>query len=87
MAAGCPVVAYAVGGLKELIKDGETGLLVQPGNPQALAQAMTILLQNKQLCQQITEKAKIFVTKYDLAEMITRTREVYARILEGRWPA
>lgn len=87
MAAGCPVVASAAGGLKELIKDGETGLLAQPGSPQALAQAVTLLLQNKQLRQQMTVKAKIFVTKYDLAEMITKTREVYARILEGRWPA
>lgn len=84
MAAGCPVVASAVGGLKELIKDGETGLLVQPGNPQALAQAAALLLENKEMCQQITAKAKIFVTKYDLAEMITKTREVYFRILEGR---
>ncbi len=87
MAAGCPVVACAAGGLKELIEDGETGLLVQPGNPQALAQAMTLLLQNRQLCQQITVKAKIFATRYEMAEMITKTREVYTRILEGRWPA
>ncbi|MBS3887095.1 MAG: glycosyltransferase family 4 protein [Firmicutes bacterium] len=87
MAAGCPVVASAAGGLKELIKDGETGLLVQPGNPHALAQAVAQLLRNKQLRQQITVKARIFATKYDLAEMITKTREVYLRILEGRWPA
>ena len=87
MAAGCPVVASAVGGLKELIKDGETGLLVQPGNPHALAEAVALLLENKEMRLQIAAKAKIFVTKYDLAEMIAKTRELYTSILDGRWPA
>lgn len=44
MAAGLPVVASQVGGVGELVVDGETGLLVSPGDPQALAGALARLL-------------------------------------------
>ncbi len=42
-AAGVPVVAAANGGLPEMIRDGETGLLVQPGDPRALAEGLRSL--------------------------------------------
>jgi glycosyltransferase involved in cell wall biosynthesis len=41
MAAGVPVVASALGGLEECLVDGETGLLVPPGDTEALAAALT----------------------------------------------
>ena len=41
MAAGRPCVATRVGGVPELVEDGRTGTLVPPGNPEALARAMT----------------------------------------------
>jgi glycosyltransferase involved in cell wall biosynthesis len=44
MAAGRPVVASAVGGIPEIVKQGETGLLVPPGDPVALAAAIRDLL-------------------------------------------
>ncbi|MBY0050081.1 glycosyltransferase, partial [Priestia aryabhattai] len=40
MASEVPVVASSVGGVKEFVFDGETGLIVEPGNPALLAQAM-----------------------------------------------
>jgi glycosyltransferase involved in cell wall biosynthesis len=40
MAMGCPVIATAVGGSKELVRHGETGLLVPPADPAALANAL-----------------------------------------------
>ena len=48
MASGLPVVATAVGGVPELVVDGETGLLVPPYDPQALAEAVNSLLDNPQ---------------------------------------
>jgi glycosyltransferase involved in cell wall biosynthesis len=44
MAAGLPVVASAVGGVPELVRDGETGTLVAPGDPGALAGALGALV-------------------------------------------
>jgi glycosyltransferase involved in cell wall biosynthesis len=46
MATGLPVVATAVGGTPEVVADGETGLLVPPGDPVALAAALETLLAN-----------------------------------------
>jgi glycosyltransferase involved in cell wall biosynthesis len=43
-ALGVPVVASAVGGIPELVQDGRTGLLVPPGDPVALATALTALI-------------------------------------------
>ena len=44
MALGRPVVATSVGGVPEVVADGETGLLVEPGDPEALAKAVLKLL-------------------------------------------
>jgi len=44
MAMGLPVVATAVGGVPELVVDGETGMLVAPASPRALAEALSELL-------------------------------------------
>jgi glycosyltransferase involved in cell wall biosynthesis len=49
MAHGRPVVASAVGGLKDLVVDGETGLLVPPGDPEALRAALERLLADGEL--------------------------------------
>jgi glycosyltransferase involved in cell wall biosynthesis len=40
LAVGCPVIATAVGGVPEVVRDGENGLLVAPGDPAALAKAI-----------------------------------------------
>ena len=44
MAVGTPVVATRVGGLAEVVDDGVTGLLVEPGDPEALAAAIVQVL-------------------------------------------
>jgi glycosyltransferase involved in cell wall biosynthesis len=49
--ARLPIVASRVGGIPEAVRDGETGLLVEPGNPVDLAQALTRLLGDDALRQ------------------------------------
>jgi len=63
MAHGRPVVATAVGGLKELIENGRTGILVEPGNPPALRAAIDMLLANPELRRRLGRAAR-----YDVAD-------------------
>jgi glycosyltransferase involved in cell wall biosynthesis len=48
MASGCPLVGTRVGGIPTLIEEGETGYLVPPADPQSLAEAILVLLQDKE---------------------------------------
>ncbi len=58
MACGVPVVASAVGGLKEIVQEGASGLLVPPGDSSALAQVLVTLLTNEQLRLRLAEGAR-----------------------------
>jgi glycosyltransferase involved in cell wall biosynthesis len=53
MAVGIPVVASSVGGIPELMVDGETGFLVSPHEPTAFAGALHSLINNKDLSEQM----------------------------------
>ena len=58
MAYGRPVVATAVGGLPDAIRDGETGLLVPPGDPTALREAIQRLLADADLRERLGTAAR-----------------------------
>lgn len=62
-AAGLPVVAANHGGLPEIVRDGETGLLVEPGDPRALATAIRSLAADPERAEQMGEAAKQDVTR------------------------
>jgi glycosyltransferase involved in cell wall biosynthesis len=66
MAAGLPVVATKTEGIPEVVVHGETGLLAEPGRPEALAEAMMRLLANPDLAHRMgragRERAKRFFT-------------------------
>ncbi|MBI4994184.1 glycosyltransferase family 4 protein [Candidatus Peregrinibacteria bacterium] len=84
-AAGLPIIASDVGGIKEIIDDGKTGILVQPENAQALAEAINKLLQNPMLATSLAHEAKSKVElKFSAKTMAGRTMEVYDKALECR---
>jgi glycosyltransferase involved in cell wall biosynthesis len=58
MAAGLPVVASSVGGLAELVVDGETGMLVPPGDPGSLAGALRRLIDDHELRHELGAAAR-----------------------------
>jgi starch synthase len=64
MACQTPVVASAVGGILETIVDGETGLLVEPGNPRALAEGINTLLRNRRQAETFGKNGRKRVEKY-----------------------
>lgn len=58
MAAGLPVVASAVGGVPEVVRDGETGALVPPRDPAALAEAIRLLVADPALRQRFGDAGR-----------------------------
>jgi glycosyltransferase involved in cell wall biosynthesis len=74
MALGKAVVATRVGGIPDVIVDGETGLLVTPGDTVALASALRRLLTETQLKESIGQRAwTLLRQRYD----VTRTARAY----------
>ncbi len=84
MAAGLPVIASRVGGIPEIVEDGRTGLLVEPGNPGALAEALRHLCRDEVLRRSMGHSAREQVAHYDWDLIVPRILSVYAEALEGR---
>jgi glycosyltransferase involved in cell wall biosynthesis len=77
-AAGVPVVATPVGGIRETVVDGETGLLVPPRDPKALAQAIRRLLEDPELAARLaTEAQKRARERFSRERMVERTLALY----------
>lgn len=64
-AAGCAVLATNVGGIPDIVKDGETGLLVPPDDPVAAAAALERLLGDAELRRALGEAGRAHAPKYD----------------------
>jgi glycogen synthase len=83
MAHARPVVATAVGGLLDLVVDGETGLLVPPRDPQALRAALERLLADRVLRTRLGAAAREHVSRRCAWERVTaETLDVYRAALE-----
>jgi len=83
MAAGIPVIACRAGGIPEIITDGTTGLLVPPGNPEALAQAIQYLLSHPSVAQGLTSEAQRAVLDFDASLMAKRYAAWYEYLMLG----
>jgi glycosyltransferase involved in cell wall biosynthesis len=85
MAAGLPVVASRVGGLPELVVEGETGLLVTPGEPGELAAAIERLLGDPALRARFGAAGRARVqSQFAVDEFLDAHRELYRRELAHR---
>ena len=84
MAAGVPLVAARVGGLADMLADGETALLVPPDDPDALAAALSRLQSDSRLRQKLVANAQALVReRYDLGAMLDAVAEVYREVAPG----
>ena len=81
MALGRPVIASRIGGLSDIVKDGESGLLVPPGNVQALRTAMQTLLDNPTRRKQMGVQAKQHVLAFQAKAVVTRIEQIYQEIM------
>jgi len=60
-ACGRPAISTRVGGITEVVKDGETGILVPPGDVNALASAILTLAQDTDRCRRMGNASRAFV--------------------------
>jgi len=82
MAAGCPVVATCVGGVPDVVRHGETGVLVSPRSPQELAEGISAVIQDRGLRAGLGEKARADVQKrFDRRRMIADMERLYLGLL------
>ncbi len=85
MAAALPVIGSAVGGIPEMIVDGETGLLVPPRNPPELARALETLLRNATLRHDLGRAGrKRCEEKFSLQAHVQAVLEQYQCVLADR---
>jgi len=83
MAAGVPVVATATGGASEIIEEGVSGLLVPIGDPDALALAVSNLLDDPSLGRRLAENGLEKVkTSFSLNAMVDATERIYREVLK-----
>lgn len=85
MMAGKPVVASNVGGISEAVSEGETGLLVPPGDAPKLAERLLALAKSPELRQQMGEQGRAAALgRFSDKTMIQRTEELYEQLIAGR---
>jgi len=83
MAAGVPVVASNRCGMPYMVRDGESGFLVDPNNPDDIARRLGQLLMDDKLCRSLGAKGKeIALDRFHPAKVAARTREVYLRAIQ-----
>ncbi|MBM3308326.1 MAG: glycosyltransferase [Candidatus Eisenbacteria bacterium] len=85
LAAGRPVVATRVGGIPEIVLDGETGLLVAPEDPRALADAVVRLVSDRELAARLCANAvRLVRDRFTFERMVEGNERVYTSIVSGR---
>lgn len=85
MATRLPVVATRVGGIPDVVIHGETGLLVPPRNPVALAEAIMDMYSNRERATQMGQKGyEVVHQKFSAEAMASRVIEVYKRLFKEK---
>jgi glycosyltransferase involved in cell wall biosynthesis len=83
MEAGRPVIASRIGGLPDIVADGETGILVPPGDADALRQAIQHLVEHPHLRAQMGRLGQQKVAQFQARSVVTRLEDLYYELIEG----
>ena len=82
MAAGCPVVATAVGGIPEVVQTGRTGMLIPAGDSKALTEALADLLKDQSKARVFGRDGQRWVgTQFAVSTMVHHHESLYERLL------
>ena len=83
MAVGVPIVASNVGGIPEIIEDGKTGLLIDPGDIKSLSDAVSKILSDETLARSMGHAAKEAARKrFTVSLACEKTVQAYREILK-----
>lgn len=76
-----PMVATDIDGVREVLRDGESGLLVPPADPAALAEAVLRLLRDKDFAARLAERARTTIPpRFQLSVMVEQTQALYLKL-------
>jgi glycosyltransferase involved in cell wall biosynthesis len=80
MSVGRPVIASRIGGLPDIVIDGETGLLVPPGDSLALKDGLQRLLGERALRERMGQEAARHASAFHASSVLPRLERIYARV-------
>jgi glycosyltransferase involved in cell wall biosynthesis len=83
MAVGVPPIAFAVGGIGEVVENETSGLLVQPEDVAAFARSADRLIEDEQLRASLARSARARARMFSAAAMTQATEAVYHQLLSG----
>ena len=80
-----PIICSRIGGLPEIVEDGKTGLLYEPGNVDELADRIRTLWQNPALCQKLGEAGRRKVREdYAAERLVDQLLKIYEKVIGSR---
>lgn len=82
-AHGLPSIIFDVPGLEDIISDGENGYIVPQDDIDGAAKKVVLLLENKELCQAMGEKARVFVERFNRDKIVARWAQLIKTVLES----
>ena len=81
---GRPIIGTNVGGLPDLVEEGMNGVLVAPGSPTALSQAIIRMLGDRELLERMGERGRTaFAAQYSWAKTANQTLQLYRGLMNG----
>jgi glycosyltransferase involved in cell wall biosynthesis len=84
MAAERPIVASDLPAIREVLRDGENALLVEPGNPQAFVEAIARLQKDPALASRLARRARADVAQYTWAARAERLETLFSAVVGAR---
>jgi glycosyltransferase involved in cell wall biosynthesis len=76
-----PVISTNIGGPTEIFEDGEDGILIEPGNPELLAQQISVLLNSPELRDRMGQKAyEAVISKFRISDTVSQVEEAYEKM-------